>query len=204
MLELTEVQRATHTFTNICRGGLHAWMLDFIHLWPWKWLKHQIQWFGWVSESVCHNTVYWAYKNTITCCKKLKWSKDGQQIAALPFHLYRLYKYHRNIKMEAKWEKQKVRQQQNLCCSCSHINSDMEFTWYRDPKGAAGAAHYVRYSWERKNIPTLWAEVRTTTKTRHLCFMRSIIVIHFDTINNCKMESNENLYWLILLCRFIF
>ncbi|CAI9564176.1 unnamed protein product [Staurois parvus] len=34
MLEITEFLRATHSFTNVCRSSLHAWVLDFIHLWP--------------------------------------------------------------------------------------------------------------------------------------------------------------------------
>ncbi|CAI9559776.1 unnamed protein product [Staurois parvus] len=32
-LEFTELLRETHSFTNVCRS-LHAWVLDFIHLWP--------------------------------------------------------------------------------------------------------------------------------------------------------------------------
>lgn len=30
----------TYYFPNVCRGSLHVWLLDLIHLWPWKWLEH--------------------------------------------------------------------------------------------------------------------------------------------------------------------
>ncbi|CAI9567970.1 unnamed protein product, partial [Staurois parvus] len=33
-LEFTELLRAIHSFTNVCRSSLHAQVLDFIHLLP--------------------------------------------------------------------------------------------------------------------------------------------------------------------------
>lgn len=35
-LEFTELLRATQSFTNVCRSSLHAYLLDFADLWPWK------------------------------------------------------------------------------------------------------------------------------------------------------------------------
>ncbi|CAI9550660.1 unnamed protein product [Staurois parvus] len=34
-LEFTELC-VTHFFTNVCRSSLHSWVLDIIHLWPWR------------------------------------------------------------------------------------------------------------------------------------------------------------------------
>ena len=44
----TELLRATHSFTNVCRSSLHAEVLEFIHLWPLKLLEHLtlIIWMG--------------------------------------------------------------------------------------------------------------------------------------------------------------
>lgn len=33
-LEFTKLLRATHSVANVCKSSLHAWVLDFIHLWP--------------------------------------------------------------------------------------------------------------------------------------------------------------------------
>jgi len=47
-LELTELLRATRSLTNVCSSSLHASVLEFIYLWPWKGLEHLnlIIWMG--------------------------------------------------------------------------------------------------------------------------------------------------------------
>ncbi|CAI9573143.1 unnamed protein product [Staurois parvus] len=34
-LQFAELLRATHSFTNVCICSLYAFVLDFIHVWPW-------------------------------------------------------------------------------------------------------------------------------------------------------------------------
>lgn len=38
----------TFSFTNVCRSSLHAYVLEFIDLWPWKGLEHMnsMLWMG--------------------------------------------------------------------------------------------------------------------------------------------------------------
>ena len=49
-LEFTGLLRVTFSSTNVCRNSLHAQVLPFIHLWPWKWLEHLISILnGWVN-----------------------------------------------------------------------------------------------------------------------------------------------------------
>ena len=51
MLEFTGPVRVTHSLIYVCRNSLHAQVLAFIHLWPWKWLEHLIS-FIWMGERI--------------------------------------------------------------------------------------------------------------------------------------------------------
>ena len=79
-----ELLRATQSFTNVCRSSLHAKVLEFIHLWPWKWFEHLnlIIWMGkWILSAIWWNMQGLSWK------RWLIWPRSSFPLCICPFQM---------------------------------------------------------------------------------------------------------------------